>query len=98
MVNERLTLIKSAIRRACHPRRSKLNLPQTHVQRCGPLSARSRHSGSASGSKPLEAEIADATTVHQHASDPTVVIAGEREPVPVTEKMVRSDGCQRYFP
>jgi AraC-like DNA-binding protein len=28
MVNERLTLIKSAIRRACHPTRSKLNLPQ----------------------------------------------------------------------
>ncbi len=32
------------------------------------------------------------------ASDPPIVIAGKGEPVPVTEKMVRSDGCQRYFP
>lgn len=51
----------------------------------------------ASRSKPVEAEMADATAVHQQAVDPAVSVAGEGEPVAITEKMVRRDGCQCDF-
>lgn len=51
----------------------------------------------ASRSKPVEAEMADATAVHQQAVHPAVSVAGEGETVAITEKMVRSDGCQCDF-